>query len=106
MPSGSMGRTGGAHQESTTHDKLHRAEMIYWDPPNVCFTLERHGGTVNGSTRAFLHHWQVNVEAKQASIVSIGSRQLKQMAKAMDVKQLAMETSQRILSGEDHESLA
>jgi hypothetical protein len=55
---------------------LYRAEDVAWTPPFLTFTLERHGGTVNGSSRAELHHWEVNIETGVATIVKVGRRQL------------------------------
>src|SRR5581483_8214593 len=46
-----------------------RMEDVYWDPPILSFTVERHGGTVLGSTRAELQHWQVDLEKKTAHLV-------------------------------------
>jgi hypothetical protein len=36
-------------------DKLYdRMEKVHWEPPLLLFVIERHGGTVQGSTRAEL----------------------------------------------------
>jgi hypothetical protein len=41
----------GSAAEGTTPDKLRgRIESPKWDPPNLMFTIERHGGPVQGST--------------------------------------------------------
>jgi len=39
-----------------------RIEDLSWDPPNLRFVIERHGRTVNGSSRAELHYWSCDVE--------------------------------------------
>jgi hypothetical protein len=67
---------------------LGRIEDVTWQPPKLTFTIERHGGTVMGSTRAELQHWEVNVELKTAVIVKCGHRQLMPMAKRIYIKPL------------------
>jgi hypothetical protein len=57
---------------------LGRIEDVMWQPPKLAFTIERHGGTVMGSTRAELQHWEVNVEQKTAVIVKCGQDQDRQ----------------------------
>src|SRR5262250_2809176 len=52
----------GSGDEHTYAEKLYRAEDLTWDPPILRFILERHGGTVRGSTRAELHRWEVDVD--------------------------------------------
>jgi hypothetical protein len=95
----------GKGQEKTLATKLYRAENVVWTPPLVTFTLERHGGTVNGSSRGELHHWQVNIETGVAEIGKIGRRQLSPLAKRLDVAGLARETKKRIVTGEKHDTL-
>lgn len=57
----------GSYAEATTADKLSRIENVQWNPPDLTFELERHGGTVMGSTRADLHHWTIDVDRALAS---------------------------------------
>ena len=43
-----------------TPSKLHdRMEEVFWEPPILDFVIERHGGTVMGSTRAELQYWTI-----------------------------------------------
>ena len=61
----------------TFSEKLYgRMEKVKWDPSFLRFVLERHGGTVNGSTRADLHYWVVNVDERTRGIVRTGRRQI------------------------------
>src|SRR4051794_5739582 len=48
---------------------LGRMEDGAWDPPLLTFTVERHGATVLGSTRAELQKWTVDLEKRTASLV-------------------------------------
>jgi hypothetical protein len=71
----------GSDAHSTFADKLHRAEELAWAPPLLTFRLERHGGTVMGSTRASVHYWSVNVERRTAVIIRDTHRQLRPVAR-------------------------
>jgi len=87
------------------HKLLNRMEAVAWDSPVLSFVIERHGGTVMGSTRAELQHWQVDVEKKTATLVKSGHRQLKSMASRLSVKQMAEEIVVSILNDEDDDWL-
>lgn len=89
-------------QSTDTHnmagDKLiGRMESVVWEPPILSFIIERHGGTVGGSSRAELHGWSVNVETQVASCSIKGHRQLYPMEPRFDVKPIAEEVAQAIL---------
>ena len=85
-------------------EKLHgRMESVAWNPPTLSFVIERHGATVNGSLRADLQHWAVDVEAKTAVLGKVGHRQLQPMQPRLDVRSLAEEIATLIAGGqEDH----
>lgn len=70
---------------------LNRMERISWDPPELNFTIERHGGTVLGSTRAELQTWKVNFETRSAICGIGGHRQLRPMSPKLNVKPIAEE---------------
>lgn len=91
----------GCDAESTAVDKLHRAEEVCWSPPILSFKLERHGGTVRGSSRASLHCWEVDTEQPEARIVQTSMRQLSPKAQVMDIEQKANEIATLILNGLD-----
>lgn len=96
----------GSIEEGTLPKKVLRGESVCWKPPQLTFTLERHGATVNGSSRADLHHWVVDLQKRTAIIELIGKRQLSPMSKRLDVKALAEAVKYRISSREEHPSLA
>lgn len=80
----------GGNMEGMQPDKLlGRMESISWNPPVLSFAVERHGGTVLGSTRAELQYWQVNVETRSATCGTAGHRQLKPMQPKLNVKPIA-----------------
>lgn len=95
----------GSSDQHTKFDKIYRAENLTWEPPILSFVLERHGSTVNGSSRAELHYWKVNVSNGSADIAKIGRRQLTPMDKRMNIDAVAQETAKLIQSKADHESL-
>lgn len=85
---------------------LNRMENVSWRRPVLSFSIERHGGTVMGSTRAELQHWEVDVEKQTATIVKVGHRQLSPMAERVYIKPLAGELLDAIRSGKKDERLA
>ena len=90
-------RLPGASAESTAAGKLRRAEDLRWEPPNLCFVLERHGHTVFGSKQASLHEWVVNLESGQASLAARRNRQLYPVAKRFDANAVADEIASLIV---------
>jgi hypothetical protein len=97
---------GGFKQESTSADKLFgRMENIRWEPPYVMFQIERHGGTVMGSSRAEIHDWSVNLETATASCSTGRFRQLRPHAAALDVAPLVEKVAQGIDAGESSPDL-
>lgn len=89
----------GSDVKSTTADKLRRAEEVCWTPPILSFTLERHGGTVLGSSRASLHCWEVDTAQPEARIVNTSVRQLSPKVQVMDIEKIANEIATLILNG-------
>lgn len=84
---------------------LGRMESIHWQPPILTFVIERHGGTVCGSTRAELQHWEVDVDRMTATIVKTGQRQVAPMARRVSVMPVAQEIAEAALQGKSDERL-
>ena len=80
-------------------------EGVEWNPPNLSFQIERHGGTVNGSSRAEMQHWEIDVVKETRSLVRTGYRQLKAMAESWNARPIAKDLASHIRSGLDHEGL-
>jgi hypothetical protein len=76
-------------------------EALRWEPPHLRFVLERHGGTVMGSTRASLHHWAVDVEHGRASLERMARRQLESMAARFDARGLAERIAEAVIAKRD-----
>ncbi len=95
----------GSSDQSTTADKLYRAEELSWSSPVLSFKMERHGRTVNGSSRAELHHWAVNFVAATAAIVRRGHRQLEPMSERLNTKVLAQQVADAIVLGDATDDL-
>lgn len=95
----------GYNETGMADYKVERVENLEWQPPNLTFEMERHGGAVMGSTRGELQCWTVNVDRRQAECVPIGHRQLKPINKRLDAAPLAAEIRRCIVSGLDDERL-
>jgi hypothetical protein len=96
----------GSDQGGMEADKLlGRMEDVVWTPPVLTFVVERHGGTVCGSTRAELQHWALDFNAMTATITGIGHRQVAPVAPRLSIKAIAEEVAQAILDCNPDERL-
>jgi hypothetical protein len=96
---------GSAAGGMTASKLLGRIEDLSWHPPHLTFTIERHGGTVLGSSRAERQRWDVNLETSTAVCSRPGHRQLTPMAPRLDVRPLARATVASILGRQPAEGL-
>ena len=62
------------------------------------FTLERHGATVRGSTRATLQRWQLNIDTQAVECFDIGQRQVSPRSKSLDLRPIAFELANLIVN--------
>lgn len=60
--------TGSLEGGMAGHKLRGRMEHVSWDPPVLSFTIERHGSTAMGSTRAEIQKWFVNFETAASSL--------------------------------------
>jgi hypothetical protein len=95
----------GGSAESTWPDKLSRLEDLQWTAPVISFVLERHGGTVFGSSRAELHEWNVDTSTWKADVTTSRYRQLTERNKPLNTRALADEIALLIFNGFDSEFL-
>jgi hypothetical protein len=91
----------GAHDTSMASWKIARMETATWKPPVLAFTIERHGGTVLGSTRAEIQHWEVNLDHGTAGVTGSSYRQLAPPAARLKVEPLVAEIMGLIEAGAD-----
>lgn len=84
---------------------LRRMERVMWNPPLLTFIVERHGGTVLGSTRATLQEWTVDLKKRTASLVEIRHRQVRPQQARLDVEALAEEIVALIVSRKEDDRL-
>ena len=104
--SGCWEKFDGSSAESMHGDKLlNRMENVRWEPPILTFDIERHGGTVMGSTRAEIHSWEVDTNNQTARRGKAGHRQCKPMAPRLDVVPLAREIAGLIAERKSDERL-
>src|SRR5579862_7672951 len=78
---------------------LGRTERMSWRPPVLSFDIERHGGTVLGSVRAEVQHWDVDVPKGEATWSPSGFRQKRPSASPLDVARLAAEVAASVAAG-------
>jgi hypothetical protein len=77
-----------------------RVEELKWRPPELRFFIERHGGTVRGSTRADIQAWTINVEHGTAYAEKVGTRQVHPSQPRLDAASLAGIVVSAIEAGE------
>jgi hypothetical protein len=89
----------GANDTSMEPWKLDRAEDLSWNPPCLTFTVERHGATMLGSSRAELQTWSVDLQLGAARCWSGRYRQLSPTASRLDVKPIAARVREAVQQG-------
>lgn len=100
------GQFEGSNEEGMAAYKLWRMEDAAWNPPILEFTIERHGATAQGSTRASLQRWEVNVDCATVSCdANYGYRQVYQRQPPLNVRAIAEDLAAKIASGAADPSL-
>jgi hypothetical protein len=96
----------GSGAEATESKHLERMERASWQPPRFSFLIERHGGTVSGSTRAELHRWIIDVDRRTADCNPDHSyRQVLERDSPLRVGPIVSEIVERILTGTEDSRL-
>src|SRR5262245_40805290 len=88
---------GGDDGGMTGQKLLGRMEEVVWEPPILTFKIERHGGTVQGSSRATLQEWRLDLDKKTACCEERRFRQVRGRQPRLDVRALAEEVASLIL---------
>ena len=68
--------SGSGEGGMKTYKLSGRIEQPTWDSPLLSFKIERHGGTVQGSSRAEMQRWTVDTVLKTSRVAEAGYRQL------------------------------
>jgi hypothetical protein len=87
---------------------LHRMEEVFWEPPILKFSIERHGPTVGGSIWANIQGWELNVETREAICEENRRRQVSSKSPALtrsQIKSMAEEIVRLILDHVEDERL-
>ena len=79
--------------------KLDRWESPTWAPPLLSFTVERHGGVVNGSINAEVQHYVVDVEQEAIQLAATTTRRVGKADLRLDTSALAVEVADAIRAG-------
>lgn len=99
------GKFEGWDAEGMQAYKLDRVEDVIWTPPRLEFTLERHGSTVMGSSRAALHRWTVDLDCGKATCGASGYRQVHKRQSPLNVERIADDLAQEIIRGAKNPNL-
>ena len=78
-----------------------RTEEMAWNPSMLRFQIERHGAVVNGSARAELQGWEIDLQRRTATLVSSGRRQNRPTAARVDLSAIAAEIASIVNQGRD-----
>lgn len=84
---------------------LNRMENPIWNPPVLIFRIERHGGTVLGSSRAEVQEWTVDLERMTKTVKEVGRRQVGPLQPRLDVKPIVADLCNAILKGNQDDRL-
>jgi hypothetical protein len=84
---------------------LNRMEKPNWNPPVLNFRIERHGGTVLGSSRAEIQEWTVDLDKLTKTVETVGGRQVRPTQPRLDVKPIAADLCSAILTGKQDDRL-
>ncbi|MBA3584634.1 MAG: hypothetical protein H0W36_08945 [Gemmatimonadetes bacterium] len=94
--------TGGDQGSMKPYKLDNRIEAPSWQPPILRFTIERHGGTALGSSRADLEEWCVDLDTRTAEPSRGRYRQLRPMRQRLDLKPRVQEILTAVRAGDDH----
>jgi hypothetical protein len=95
----------GDYGDMAAYKLLGRMEDVTWEPPVLNFTVERHGATVAGSTRANLQGWTVNIEQNTIFCEPLGCRQVRPMQARLKVEPLVEEIVRLIVAKQEDDRL-
>ena len=95
----------GSEETKLADWKLKRLEGLEKRDGKLYFDIERHGGTVHGSTRGEVYTWEVHVEHATATIIKKTHRQLYKADKRLDVGKMAQELGDCIIEKQPHPHL-
>lgn len=78
---------------------LGRIEQAEWNPPNLSFKIERHGGAARGSTRAEIQNWRVDIDKREVLLGASEARQLRPTAPRLDLVPLVKRVAEQVILG-------
>jgi len=102
---GAWNSIAGSGETGLSDWKLMRLEGLEKRDGKLYFDIERHGGTVHGSTRGEVYTWEVDVEHATATIIKKTHRQLYKADKRLDVGPMAQELADCIIGKQPHPHL-
>jgi hypothetical protein len=100
------GIDGSSHGGMKAYKLAGRIEEPTWKPPVLSFIIERHGGTVQGSSRAELQRWTVDIDNRSAEVSDASYRQLEARQPSWtkdDAAKIVLEVSNVIRNSSQHQ---
>ena len=67
---------------------IDRTVNLAWDPPSLTFIIERHGGFVQGSSRAEIQSWVVDVQSFCAEHTVSSAKQMRPASPRINMAQI------------------
>jgi len=83
-------------ESKMTPAKTSRARAFMWRPPFLVFEIERHGGLVEGSSRAEVQTWILDLDRRLATHRVTGYRQSNARDRRLDIDAMAGELARDI----------
>ena len=80
-----------------------RVVDLTWEPPLLSFCIERHGGTVQGSSRAEIQYWVLNMTSLSATYSVASYKQLKPRNPPLDIKPMVATLIEAISNQSEHQ---
>lgn len=80
-----------------------RVADLTWEPPLLSFYIERHGGTVQGSSRAEIQYWVLNMTSLSATYSVAPYKQLKPRNPPLDIKPMVATLVEVISNQSEHQ---
>ena len=80
-----------------------RVVDLTWEPPLLSFCIERHGGTVQGSSRAEIQYWVLNMTSLSATYSVASYEQLKPRNPPQDIKPMVATLIEAISNQSEHQ---
>jgi hypothetical protein len=91
--------SGGDASGTDRSKVMGRVDKPVWRDPILTFDNERHGAFCQGSSRATINRWAVDIANRRATLVGQGHRQMTPRSPRFDERPVAKAIAEAILAG-------